>query len=68
MTFWEVQGWEQLVEQAQKYLRAEILIEQKYFVISTAKVFGVSEKVVWSALHKAEEIEYESDRGEVYGR
>ena len=65
MTFWDVQGWEQLVDQAQKYLGAGVIVEEKYFVISTAKVFGVSEEVVWSALNRAEELEYEADKGEL---
>jgi hypothetical protein len=65
ITLWEELGFEHLVEHARKFLRSEVIVEPQYFVVSASKVFGVSEEMVFKALRKAEDLEYELDRREV---
>lgn len=65
MTFWDEMGSQAMVDHCRKFLRADFFIEERVFIVSSARHFGVTEDVVMTSLRKAEELEYESDRGEI---
>lgn len=65
MGFWEEVGSESIVEHCRKFLRADFFVSERSFIFSSAKYFGVSEDTILRSLRKAEELEYESDRGEI---